>query len=127
VTAADTGAASGSGSGSGSGSPLAEGQIVTVFRSRRRPGPEAGYAEVSAEMRRLAQAMPGFVDFKTFTADDGEHVSLVTFASPEAQRAWRDHPKHRAAQRRGRDEFYKEYSVQVGPCTHLSRWVADTP
>ena len=50
--------------------------------------------------------MPGFVDFKTFTADDGEQVSVVTFATPADQRAWRDDPRHRRAQQQGRDEFY---------------------
>ena len=46
--------------------------------------------------------MPGFVDFKSFVADDGERVSIVTFASVETHRAWRDHPEHRAAQHMGR-------------------------
>ena len=71
-------------------------------------------------MQRVA--LPGFVDFKSFTAEDGERVSLVTFASPDAQRAWREDPRHRAAQERGRREFYLEYSVQVGECVHVSTW-----
>ena len=106
----------------GGGPPFAEGQVVTVFRSRRRVGSEAAYRQVSEAMRQAAAQMPGFVDFKTFTADDGEHVSLVTFASADAHRAWRDDPRHRAAQRQGLDEFYDEYSVQVAGCTHVSRW-----
>ena len=104
------------------GERLAEGQVVTVFRSRRRPGPDAEYRALSAEMQAAARALPGFVDFATFTAEDGEHVSLVTFATPEAHRAWRDDPRHRRAQARGRDEFYLEYSVQVGACSHVSTW-----
>ena len=104
------------------GVPFAAGQVVTVFRSRRRPGSDAGYRRVADAMRRAAAEMPGFVDFKTFTAEDGEHVSLVTFESAEAHRAWRDDTRHREAQRQGRDEFYDEYSVQVAGCTHVSRW-----
>jgi heme-degrading monooxygenase HmoA len=64
-------------------------------------------------MEKRARAMPGFVDFKGFTADDGERVSLIAFESTEAQRAWRDDPEHRAAQRRGRDDFYETYTIQV--------------
>jgi heme-degrading monooxygenase HmoA len=64
-------------------------------------------------MEDLARAMPGFVEIKSFIADDGERVSVVTFESTETQAAWRQHPEHRIAQRRGRDEFYDEYLIQV--------------
>ena len=58
--------------------PPAEPRIVTVFRSRLRDRPE-GYEETGDHMLALASAMPGFVDYKLFTADDGERVSLITF------------------------------------------------
>ena len=56
--------------------------MVTVFRSRRRHQAESDYQRVADEMESAARAAAGFVDFKTFTAEDGEHVSLVTFAIP---------------------------------------------
>jgi heme-degrading monooxygenase HmoA len=96
--------------------------VVTVFRSRQREGVESAYETLSDEMERKARSMSGFVDFKTFTADDGERVSVVTFSSPADQRAWRDDPSHRAAQQRGRDEFLDEYSIQVAGCSYVSRW-----
>jgi heme-degrading monooxygenase HmoA len=105
--------------------PFAEGQIITVFRSRRRDGSQAAYRDVSAAMHAAARSVPGFVDFKTFTAEDGEHVSLVTFASLESHQVWRNDPRHRRAQRQGRDEFYDEYSIQVGECTRVARWSRD--
>jgi heme-degrading monooxygenase HmoA len=116
------------GGGGGEGPDLTDGQVVTVFRSRRRPDPEseAGYRRLAAEMEAAARAAPGFVDFARFEAADGEHVSLVTFATPADQRAWRDDPHHRQAQRQGRATFYLEYSVQVGTCTHVSRWARGT-
>ncbi len=40
--------------------------------------------------------------------------------------AWRDHPEHRAAQRRGIAEFYEEYSIQVADVTHHHRFTRDT-
>jgi heme-degrading monooxygenase HmoA len=86
--------------------------VVTVFRSRLRD-PHEGYDATADEMEAAARAMPGFVDFKTFRADDGERVSIVVFDSPEAHTAWRDDPRHRAAQQRGRDEWYAEYHIQV--------------
>jgi heme-degrading monooxygenase HmoA len=95
---------------------------MTTFRSRRRPEESAAYVDLLAEIEDVARRMPGFVDYKSFVADDGERVSLVTFASMEDQRAWREDVGHRAAQRQGRDQFYLEYSLQVGACTHVSQW-----
>ncbi len=88
-------------------------RIVTVFRSRLKPesGPE--YHETAERMLDLARSMPGFVDFKAFEADDGERVSVITFASMETHRAWREHPEHRAAQRAGRERFYASYDISV--------------
>lgn len=102
--------------------PFVEGQMVTVFRSRRRDGSDVAYRELSEAMQAAARSVPGFVDFKTFTAEDGEHVSLVTFASLESHQVWRNDQRHRQAQRQGREEFYDEYSIQVGECTHVSGW-----
>jgi heme-degrading monooxygenase HmoA len=104
---------------------FAQGQVITVFRSRRRHDAEHDYQRVAHEMETAARAAEGFVDFKTFTAEDGEHVSLVTFASPAAHHAWRDDPAHRSAQQLGRDNFYLAYSVQVGECTHVSLWTRE--
>ncbi len=89
------------------------GQVVTVFRSRLRPEHEEDYGSEAAAMEALARTMPGLVDFKSFTADDGERVTIVTFADEASQAAWRAHPDHAAAQRRGREAYYAEFSLQV--------------
>jgi heme-degrading monooxygenase HmoA len=112
----------GIGSGGDEQPPFAMGQVMTVFRSRRRAESEDEYLALSAELAAAAQAVPGFVDHKTFAAPDGERVTLVTFADDASQRAWREDPRHRAGQQRGRDQFYEEYSIQVGTCTHVSQW-----
>ncbi len=101
---------------------FAEGQLVTVFRSRRRADSEEAYARTAEAMLASARAVPGFVDFATFVGEDGDRVSVVTFATPEAHAAWRDDPAHRAAEQQGRDEFYEWYSVQVATCTGATAW-----
>jgi heme-degrading monooxygenase HmoA len=97
------------------------GEIVTVFRSRLREDAGDDYERTAAEMEQRARSMPGFVDFKLFVADDGERVSLIVFASRSAHDAWRDDPEHRAAQRRGREEWYASYSIQVAELLHERR------
>jgi heme-degrading monooxygenase HmoA len=97
----------------------AQNPIVTLFRSRLRPDAgQRGYVELAARMEARARSMPGFVDFKTFTADDGERVSIITFDTLEHHAAWRDDPEHRAAQLQGRRELYEEYVISV--CERMS-------
>jgi heme-degrading monooxygenase HmoA len=99
------------------------GQILTVFRNRLREEGSAAYGELAPTIHALASSMPGFVDAKTFSSPDGERVTVVTFADRESHDAWRDHPEHRAAQRRGIAEFYAEYSIQVAEVTYDHRFV----
>ncbi len=97
-------------------------QIVTVFRNRLRPEARDAYADLIPRVTDLARSMPGFVDAKSFEAADGERVTIVTFADQASHDAWRDHPEHRAAQRRGVTEFYEEYSVVVATTRHQRTW-----
>lgn len=87
--------------------------VVTIFRSRLRSEHQNQYLVTATRMRELAEAMPGFISFKTFTAQDGERVSIIEFESEETHEAWRNHPEHRAAQKLGRELFYAEYRIQV--------------
>ena len=98
------------------------GQVITVFRSRLRPDGAAGYAEHAERISELARSMPGHVEHKLFVAEDGERVTLVTFADQASHDAWRTHPEHRAAQRAGRDGYYSEYSIAVATVERAGAW-----
>lgn len=104
--------------------PLA-GQVVTVFRNRLRPEHEEAYRDELAVVAELARSMPGFVETKTFVADDGERCTVVTFADADSHRGWRDHPRHREAQRHGIADYYAAYSIAVGETTYASSFVHD--
>ncbi len=97
------------------------GQVVTVFRSRLRADAHA-YGEDARAISALARTMPGYVEHKAFTAEDGERVTLVTFADRASHDAWRDHPEHRAAMRRGIADYYETYSIQVGATEYASSY-----
>jgi heme-degrading monooxygenase HmoA len=49
-------------------------------------------------MRKLAEAMPGFISYKVYTSEDGERCSIIEFESHEQLLAWRHLPEHRKAQ-----------------------------
>ena len=90
--------------------------VVIVFRARIRPdAPQEALAQLGERMYELASSMPGYISYKDFAAEDGENVSIIEFESLETLAAWREHPEHKQAQQRGREEFFSEYHIQV--CT----------
>ncbi len=87
---------------------------LTVFRGRLRPEVDLEeLVRLGERMHALASAMPGFISYKDFSAEDGESVSLTEFASEAELLAWRHHPEHQAVQERGRREFFSEFQIQV--------------
>ncbi|HET9652649.1 MAG TPA: antibiotic biosynthesis monooxygenase [Usitatibacter sp.] len=89
--------------------------ILTVFRSRLRPESVEEYYEWAGRISAAAKSMPGYISHKSFTAEDGERVTIVEFADEESQRAWARQAEHVEAKKRGRAAFYSEYKIQV--CT----------
>ena len=87
--------------------------IVTIFRSRLRPGFQDEYVALVDRMQQIAKTIPGYISHKGFWADDGERVTIVEFEHEEGQRAWRMHPEHIEAQKLGRSKFYEMYDVKV--------------
>lgn len=88
--------------------------IVLLFKSQLRTDIDAqDYQATRARMMDLVGKIPGFVSYKTFRADDGETLAIAKFNSEDALEAWRNHPEHVAVQRRGHEEFYESYWIQV--------------
>ena len=84
---------------------------LMVFRNRKRADLDAAaYAADAARMEALAGEQPGFISFKSFTAEDGEVVAISEWADEAAARAWGAHPEHRAVQARGRADYYASYT-----------------
>jgi heme-degrading monooxygenase HmoA len=85
--------------------------VLANTRKRAELGPE--YPETAARMRAIVTAMPGYLGSRTYTAADGEQITVWRFASAEALHAWRNHPEPAAVQQYGRDAVYDSYWVQV--------------
>lgn len=87
--------------------------VIVLFRSKLTAGAGDDYKAMAAEMLARARTMPGFVDFKTYQAEDGERVSVIHWESPETLRAWSDDLRHVVAQRQGRERWYEYFRVEV--------------
>ncbi|MCG8589051.1 MAG: antibiotic biosynthesis monooxygenase [Proteobacteria bacterium] len=96
--------------------------VITVFRSRIRAENAPEFYELAAQLKKRAEAMPGFLSYKVFTGEDGERCSIVEFESHEELLAWRNLPEHREAQQVGRERYYEEYTLHVTQPVRESRF-----
>ena len=87
--------------------------LVAVFRTRVRPEVATEYQAEYERIWKIAKEQPGFISIRTYYSDEGDKVSIQEWESPEQLRAWRDHPVHLEAQRRGREEFYQDYTIYI--------------
>jgi heme-degrading monooxygenase HmoA len=85
---------------------------VVVFRNRKRAGIDhAAYGAMARRMEELAAQQPGFLSFKSYSADDCEVVALSEWIDEDAARAWGRQAEHLVAQGRGRSDWYAEYTL----------------
>ena len=88
--------------------------VISLFRFRMQDSPPSPAPRIQQHYRTVAHACfgaAGFISFRHSTSHDGEILAVVEFASAEALTAWRDHPDHRTAQQRGRNDLYAEYEI----------------
>jgi Uncharacterized enzyme involved in biosynthesis of extracellular polysaccharides len=93
--------------------------IIVLFRSKLVANPE-GYNAMSDEMDVLARTVPGFIDVKSYTADDGERLTIVWWEDAETLKQWREQERHRVAQHQGRQQWYEYYKMEVAEVTRTS-------
>lgn len=73
----------------------------------------AAYNVLLGQMYKIVSSMPGFQSVKKYKADDGEIISVYRFDSEESLEAWRKHPEHVEAMKRGHSEFYSSGFLQI--------------
>lgn len=99
--------------------------FLVVFRNRKRGDIDQAAYEAEAEtMQALAAAQPGYLSFKSYAADDGEVIALSEWDDEASALAWRRVAEHRAAQARGRSDYYSEYTVFACAEPRIHRFTA---
>ena len=97
--------------------------LVILFRSRLTAQAGDDYARMADAMAAHARTFPGFVEMKSFTADDGERLTVVWWEDEEKLKAWATDARHRVAQQTGRDRWYEYYKMDVARIIRLSNFV----
>jgi heme-degrading monooxygenase HmoA len=98
---------------------------IILFRSKLTSAAGADYDAMNAELESLVRENPGFVDVKSYSAADGERLTVVWWEDEESLRRWRTLARHRVAQATGRDRWYQYYEMEVATVTRTSSFQRD--
>ena len=85
---------------------------AVIFSSRRTPG-DNGYAEMAEQMDELAKTMPGYLGIESARGEDGIGITVSYWESEAAIANWKKNAAHLEAQRKGRADWYEDYTVRV--------------
>jgi len=88
------------------------GSYAVVFTSVRTEG-DRGYAQTSDQMVALAAEQPGYLGVESARGPDGVGITVSYWRDLESIRRWKAHGDHLAAQRAGRERWYRAYRVRV--------------
>ncbi|MDI3423641.1 antibiotic biosynthesis monooxygenase family protein [Streptomyces luteolus] len=85
---------------------------AVIFTSLRTTG-DRGYGETAGRMEELVREVPGFLGVESARTPGGLGITVGYFKSEDAIADWRSRLEHRAAQERGKAQWYESFSVHV--------------
>lgn len=71
------------------------------------------YGKTAERMRELAEGQPGFLGVESAHGTDGLEITVSYWRDLDAVRQWKQNQEHRAAQGKGRSDWYSGYRVRV--------------
>ncbi len=86
---------------------------VVTFSSDRTQG-EHGYGAMAERMVDMARQQPGFLGIESARGADGFGITNSYWADEASILAWKKVVDHLAAQRLGRERWYRDYRVRIG-------------
>lgn len=84
---------------------------AVIFATQRTEG-DNGYGKMSEKMVELASQQKGFLGVES-ARDEGLGITVSYWESLDAIRKWKEHAAHQVAQERGKNEWYKNFSLRV--------------
>ena len=85
---------------------------AVIFTSLRKPGGD-DYGPTAERMVELAGTMSGYLGIESARNADGVGITVSYWQDEESIRHWKAQLDHRAAQQRGKHEWYEHYELRV--------------
>lgn len=83
--------------------------VFTTVRTRE----QSGYGATSAHLEDLVKGVPGYLGMDHAQTPGGLGITVGYFRDADALAEWRSDTEHRAAQKRGRAQWYQSYTLHV--------------
>ena len=85
---------------------------VVAFSSQRTTG-DNGYGAMAEAMLALALEQPGCLGAESARSPDGFGITNAYFIDEASIIAWKNHTRHLAAQKLGRERWYEHYELRI--------------
>lgn len=85
---------------------------AAIFTSTRTEG-DKGYGRMAQIIEELASQQPDFLGVESARNEDGLGITISYWASLEAIKQWKENVSHRAAQEKGKSDWYQSYGVRI--------------
>ena len=88
---------------------------IVVFEFTLKDNVRDRYFELAAQMREEVEQQPGFISIERFESlnDPAKVVSISSWESDEAIKAWKKNLQHREAQNEGKDSIFASFRLRV--------------
>ncbi|WP_409290393.1 antibiotic biosynthesis monooxygenase family protein [Peribacillus sp. SCS-37] len=84
---------------------------AVIFTSKRTEG-DRGYGAMAEKMEKWASRQKGFLGLEG-ARDKGLGITISYWDSLEAIKNWKEDAAHRAAQEKGKSDWYEAYTIRV--------------
>ena len=89
--------------------------IAVIFEVWPDTDERGTYLDIAASLKAELAEIDGFISVDRFESltEPGKLLSLSFFRDEAAVEAWRNRPRHRAAQAKGRETVFRDYRLRV--------------
>jgi heme-degrading monooxygenase HmoA len=89
--------------------------IAVIFEGTPHAERTQEYLDIAAQLRPLLGTIDGFISIERFESiyEPGKLLSLSFWRDEAAVAAWRQIEEHRAAQKKGRAEVFRDYRIRI--------------
>ena len=92
---------------------LFEPPYVAVIFSSQRTEEDRGYGRMAERMVELASRQPGFLGVESARDAEGFGITVSYWKDEDSVAAWKADAEHAAAQRLGKDTWYRAFRLRV--------------
>ena len=94
---------------------------AVIFSSVRRMD-DGEYDTMAEDIDALVQNEEGFLGMESVRRADGAGITVCYWRTLADVKRWKEQTLHKEAQRRGKEEWYKEFSLRITEVKETYEW-----